>query len=112
MLTAAEIPVPSNPVSGNDFSSRSLSDWNAFLQPPNDRDALAMHAEVLAMQAQWGFTYQEAAHRLYLSEVRKLEALTDAKHAFCGVRERVDKAIDLEICPALAKSRSGWFVGE
>ena len=71
-----------------------------------------MHAEVLAMQSQWGFSYEEAAHRLYLSEVRKLEALTDAQHGFRGVRERVDKTLDLEICPALEKVDGGGLSGK
>ena len=73
------------------------------MQPPSDREVLTLHAEIRTLQSQWALSYEEAAHRLYLAEVRKLEALTDAEHGFRGVRERVDKTIELEICPVLEK---------
>ena len=71
-----------------------------------------MHAEVLALQSQWGITYEEAAHRLYLAEVRRLEAFKDAENEFRAVRERVDKTIACEICPALEKVDGGSFSGK
>lgn len=71
-----------------------------------------MHAEVLTVREQWGLSYEDAAHRLYMAEVRKLEVLREAEHAFEALRERVDKTIDLEICPALEKIDGGSFSGK
>ena len=71
-----------------------------------------MHAEVVALQSQWGITYEEAAHRLYLAEVRRLKAFKDAENGFRAVRERVDKTIACEICLALEKVDGGSFSGK
>lgn len=73
---------------------------------------MSLHAEVVALQAQWAISYEEAAHRLYLAEVRRLEAFRDAENGFRAVRERVDKTIACEICPALEKVDGGSFSGK
>ena len=55
------------------------------------------------MQARWGLSYQDAAHRLFMTEVGKFKVQKEAEHGFRALRERVDKTICLEICPALQK---------
>jgi len=38
-----------------------------------DRELLSCHAEVKALQNQLGTSYKDAAHRLYMAEVEKLQ---------------------------------------
>ena len=49
---------------------------------------------------------------MYLAEVRRLEAFKDAENGFHAIRERVDKTIACEICPALEKVDGGSFSGK
>jgi predicted transcriptional regulator len=58
---------------------------------------------VLSLQSRFGLSYQDAAHRLYMAEIAKLGVQKAAEHGFRTLRERLDKTITLEICPALEK---------
>jgi hypothetical protein len=60
-----------------------------------------LHAEILAIQARWGISYKDAAHRLYLAEVAKLEAEEQALRAIESIRERMDETIMDEMGGAL-----------
>jgi hypothetical protein len=55
------------------------------------------------MQSRWGLSYQEAAHRLFMTAVEKFRIQKEAETGFRALRERLDKTITLEICPALEK---------
>jgi hypothetical protein len=67
----------------------------------SDREALQLHAEILGIQARWGISYKDAAHRLYLAEVAKLEAEEHALRAIQSIRQRIDDTIMEEIYPAI-----------
>jgi hypothetical protein len=68
-----------------------------------EREALNVHAEVLALQAQLGLSYKDAAHRLYMAEVEKLRAERKAIESSRQIRQRIDRLITNEIGPVLAK---------
>jgi len=64
---------------------------------------MAVHAEVLALQARWGLSYKDASHRLYIAEVEKLRCHATAAESLRKTRQRIDKIITHEIVPVLAK---------
>lgn len=43
-------------------------------QGSSDRERLAAHAEVLALQETLGISYKDAAHRLYMAELERFKA--------------------------------------
>jgi hypothetical protein len=57
------------------------------------RELLGLHAEVKALQGQFGISYKDAAHRLYHAEVQKLSALTDCEAALSEIHKGVDYII-------------------
>lgn len=65
------------------------------------REWLDLHAEVLALQNQYGISYKDAAHRLYMSEVAQFKALDRGRRAISSIRQRIDKLLDNEILPAM-----------
>lgn len=71
------------------------------MQYHSDREVLALHAEILALQARFGLSYKDAAHRLYMAEIAKLGAEQQALNAMESVLERIDSTITQEIGPAI-----------
>lgn len=65
------------------------------------REWLDLHAEVLALQNQYGISYKDAANRLYLSEVARFKALERGRRAISSIRQRIDRLLDNEILPAM-----------
>lgn len=59
-------------------------------QSLTERELLAVHAEIKALQQQHGLSYKDAAHRLYHSEVQKLRVEDDACKVISGLREHID----------------------
>jgi hypothetical protein len=57
------------------------------------RELLRLHAEVKALQDQYGISYKDAAHRLYHGEIQKLSALTSSESKFSTVHDELDYAI-------------------
>ena len=53
------------------------------------------------MQERLGLSYKDAAHRLYLAEVARLEVEQEAMNGIEGIQERVDNAIFNEIIPVI-----------
>ena len=78
-----------------------------FSQSFSDREALNLHAEVKAMQARLGLSYKDAAHRLYMAEVEKMQAEKHAELAITSIRNRIDKTIIHEIFPPITSVDSG-----
>jgi hypothetical protein len=62
-----------------------------------ERELLAIHAEIKALQQQLGISYKDAAHRLYHSEVQKLAVEDDRYKAFSGLRQQIDALITEDI---------------
>jgi hypothetical protein len=62
-----------------------------------------VHADVLALQARWGLSYKDAAHRLYMAEIEKLRSQRKATYSCREIRKRIDKIVTHEIAPVLAK---------
>ena len=56
-----------------------------------------MHAEIKALQQQYGLSYKDAAHRLYHSEAQKLTVESDRQKAISGLRQQIDKLIAEDI---------------
>jgi hypothetical protein len=67
----------------------------------SDREALNLHAEIIAMQSRWGLSYKDAAHRLYLAELEKMRAYKEAENAMIRISGQIDKIIGHEINPAI-----------
>jgi hypothetical protein len=57
------------------------------------RELLRLHAEVKALQDQYGISYKDAAHRLYHGEIQKLSALTSSELKLSTVHDELDYAI-------------------
>ena len=55
----------------------------------------------MAIQARWGISYKDAAHRLYQAKIAQLEAEEKALLAIERIRDRMDKTIMEEIYPAI-----------
>jgi len=72
-----------------------------------DREWLALHAEVKALQQQHGLSYKDSAHRLYMAEVEKVRALDTARKSFSEIRQRIDMILDHEIIPPLSHIKAG-----
>lgn len=70
-------------------------------QPLCDREILKLHAEVLALQASLGLSYKDAAHRLYMAEVSKIDTDKHAEYAMSAIREKIDSTIVNDIYPPL-----------
>jgi hypothetical protein len=62
-----------------------------------ERELLAIHAEIKALQQQLGLSYKDAAHRLYHSEVQKLAVEDDRCKAISALRQQIDMLITEEI---------------
>jgi predicted PhzF superfamily epimerase YddE/YHI9 len=60
----------------------------------SERELLVLHTEIKALQEQYGIQYKDAAHRLYLAEIAKLQALDDARSSFQKLIEIVEKDIN------------------
>ena len=56
------------------------------VQGLSEREWLALHAEVKAIQQEFGLSYKDSAHRLYLAEVSRLKTLERAHRAMSYVR--------------------------
>jgi hypothetical protein len=56
------------------------------------------------MQARWGLSYKDAAHRLYLMEVQKLLAEKAAQTGLAETQDRLDTMIDNDMVTPLTHS--------
>jgi hypothetical protein len=63
-------------------------------QAASERERLAAHAEVLALQQRLGISYKDASHRLYLAEVERMKADEKAVKAFKILEEATRKALE------------------
>lgn len=71
-----------------------------LLQDLTDRERLTLHAEVKALQARLGISYKDAAHRLYMAEVEKLNVNKRAHKALSTLRSHVELSLKGEdMCP-------------
>ncbi|KAJ3576367.1 hypothetical protein NP233_g455 [Leucocoprinus birnbaumii] len=62
-----------------------------------DRERLALHAEIKALQTRYGLSYKDAGHRLYLAEARKARVFENAAISLRAVAtEAADLIEDIE----------------
>lgn len=73
----------------------------------SDREWLALHAEIKALQQQLGLSYKDSAHRLYIAEVEKLKALNTGRNSVLEIRQRIDTILDHELIPPLSHIDTG-----
>jgi hypothetical protein len=73
------------------------------VQGLSKREWLALHAEVKAIQQEFGLSYKDSAHRLFLAEISRLKTLERAHWALSYVRQRIDKVVDHELIPPMLK---------
>ena len=55
------------------------------MQSQSDYEALNLHAKVIAMQLQWGLSYKDAAHCLYLAELEKMRGSKQAENLMLSI---------------------------
>lgn len=55
------------------------------------------HAEILALKQKYGLSYKDAAHRLYHSEVQKLNAEDEAYAMISELRRQVDDIVEKDV---------------
>ena len=92
--------VRASPDPVSDFPN-SKHAYLGFFKGLSKREWLALHAEIKAMQDQYGLSYKDSAHRVYLAEQARLQALTNTHNAVLMIRERGDKILDHEIVPVM-----------
>jgi hypothetical protein len=56
----------------------------------SEHELLSAHAEILALQQQYGISYKDAAHRLYMAQVERLKI---SNTAYKDVK-RIDDELD------------------
>lgn len=93
-MAEKQLMMPADPVCGRYVAISSLSFWvNASSQPLTDRELLNCHAAVKALQTQFGISYKDASHRLFLAEVEKLEHQTSTLRTYADLKERMEASI-------------------
>ncbi|CAA7265778.1 unnamed protein product [Cyclocybe aegerita] len=95
-------------IAGNMFSPLMV------LEPANpqglsERELLVLHAEIKALQAHYGLSYQEAAHRLEIAEIKELEANDTAMKAFAAIEEHIKNTIIHDLRPPITRIDRGDF---
>jgi len=73
------------------------------LKELSEREWLALHAEIKALQQLLGLSYKDAGHRLYLAELARLTESDRAHKAMLVVRQKIDKTLDHEILPPMSQ---------
>ena len=68
---------------------------------------MELHAEVKALQARLGISYKDAAHRLYMAEIAKLNSEKDAEASMMKIKENIDNTVINDLYPPLMKIDSG-----
>jgi len=84
--------------------SEPLRQFQLFLiamKELSEREWMALHAEIKAMQQQFGLSYKDAGHRLYLAELARLKEIDKAHKAIVAIRQKIDKTLDHEILPPM-----------
>ena len=64
---------------------------------------LALHAEVKALQQQHGLSYKDAAHRLYHSEVHKLQVNDEAYKAMSVLQQHAETTLSDDFYQKIAE---------
>ena len=66
-------------------------------------------AEAKALKERYGITLKDACHRLYMSEISKLEAIDATERTLAFIRERINKSMDHEIRQPIEQIDQGLF---
>jgi len=61
-----------------------------------------VHAEIKALQQQFGLSYKDSAHCLYMAEVKKVRAFDTAHKSFSEIWQRINTILDHELIPPLS----------
>lgn len=64
-----------------------------------------------ALQQKLGISYKDAAHRLFMSEVERVQKADSASKAFAAIRCRMDNLVNEEIYPPISVIDKGDFDG-
>jgi hypothetical protein len=78
-------------------------------QGPSQRELFLLHAEVEALQKTLGISYKDAAHRLFMAEVERVQKADSAAKAFGELRRRMDDILSEEIFPPISAIDKGEF---
>ena len=81
--------------------SQSINSTDFPFKFPTDREALIIHAEILALQTRWGISYKDAAHRLHMAEVEKFRVAKHAENAISALSDRIQTTVTHEIDPVI-----------
>jgi hypothetical protein len=79
------------------------------IQGPSQRELFLLHAEVEALQTTLGISYKDAAHRLFMAEVERVQKADSAAKAFGALRRRMDDILSEEIFPPISAIDKGEF---
>jgi hypothetical protein len=74
---------------------------------PSQRELHFLHAEVKALQDTLGISYKDAAHRMFLAEVERVQKADSASKAFAAIRTRIDNLVSHEICSPISAIDKG-----
>jgi hypothetical protein len=79
-------------------------------QSLTERELLALHGEIKALQQQHGLSYKDAAHRLYHSEIQKLAVEDEAGKGFSKLRQEIESLIRDNIGPLITSIDDGSHI--
>ena len=67
----------------------------------SDREYLLLHAEIKALQRSLGISYKDAAHRLYMAEIAKLNKSASAQEYMMRIQNFIDRLMVKDIDPVV-----------
>jgi len=79
------------------------------IQGPSQRELFLLYAEVEALQTTLGIGYKDAAHRLFMAEVERVQKADSAAKAFGALRRCMDDILSEEIFPPISAIDKGEF---
>ena len=84
-----------------------VSTYSLQIKGLTQRELHLLHADIKALQATFGISYKDAAHRLFLTEVERLKKADSATKAFAAVRGRIDDLVMEDIFPPISAIDKG-----
>jgi hypothetical protein len=78
---------------------------------PSYREQFLLHAEIQTLQKKFGICYKDAAHRLYMAEVERVNKADSAARAFQAIRQRLDILVREDIIPPINSIDKGEWDG-
>lgn len=94
LIAGGLFQLPPNPVRLTSPRAFKISTNIQFGKLLSAQEKLALHSEVLALQAQLGISYKDASHRLYMAEMEKLRLADNSAKAWRNLSEALKSSLE------------------